>query len=53
MLDGSNTSSAWTVLLVADCQVYIQEDEEQHIHYKNLSVHRAGNEEDALNLVTT
>eukprot|EP00877_Chromochloris_zofingiensis_P015099 jgi/Chrzof1/9843/Cz04g18020.t1 len=32
-------------------QVYIQEDEEQHIHYKNLSVHRAGNEEDALNLL--
>lgn len=27
------------------------EDEEQNIHFKNLSVHRAGSEEEALNLV--
>lgn len=32
-------------------QVYIQEDEEQRIHFKNLSVHRAASEEEALNLV--
>ncbi|KAF6266655.1 kinesin family member 6 [Scenedesmus sp. NREL 46B-D3] len=32
-------------------QVYIQEDEEQNIHFKNLSVHRAGTEEEALNLL--
>jgi uncharacterized protein YaeQ len=34
-------------------QVYIQEDEEQNIHFKNLSVHRAATEEEALNLVRT
>jgi hypothetical protein len=27
------------------------EDEEQNIHFKNLSVHRAATEEEALNLV--
>jgi hypothetical protein len=33
-------------------QVYIQEDEEHNIHFKNLSVHRAATEEEALNLVS-
>lgn len=33
-------------------QVYIQEDEEQQIHFKNLSIHRAASEEEALNLVS-
>lgn len=33
-------------------QVYIQEDEDQNIHFKNLSVHRAATEEEALNLVS-
>lgn len=32
-------------------QVTIMEDEEQNIHFKNLSVHRAATEEEALNLV--
>eukprot|EP00775_Hariotina_reticulata_P013682 gene13682-13804_t len=32
-------------------QVYIQEDEEQNIHFKHLSVHRAASEEEALNLL--
>jgi hypothetical protein len=32
-------------------QVTIQEDEEEVIHYRNLSTHRAGSEEEALNLV--
>uniref|UniRef100_A0A383VGS4 Kinesin-like protein n=1 Tax=Tetradesmus obliquus TaxID=3088 RepID=A0A383VGS4_TETOB len=32
-------------------QVYIQEDEDQNIHFKNLSVHRAATEEEALNLL--
>jgi hypothetical protein len=34
-------------------QVYIQEDEEQNIHFKHLSVHRAASEEEALNLVSS
>lgn len=33
-------------------QVSIMEDEEQNIHLKNLSVHRAATEEEALNLVS-
>lgn len=33
-------------------QVTIQEDEEEVIHYRNLSTHRAGSEEEALNLVS-
>jgi hypothetical protein len=31
--------------------VSIQEDEEEVIHYRNLSSHHAGSEEEALNLV--
>eukprot|EP00879_Flechtneria_rotunda_P025732 GHRR01027371.1.p1 GENE.GHRR01027371.1~~GHRR01027371.1.p1 ORF type:complete len:323 (+),score=74.77 GHRR01027371.1:204-1172(+) len=32
-------------------QVYIQEDEDQNINFKNLSIHRAATEEEALNLL--
>jgi len=44
--DGSNFPA-----LLPAVQVSIMEDEEQNIHFKNLSVHRAGSEEEALNLV--
>jgi hypothetical protein len=40
------------ILACCTDQVYIQEDEEQNIHFKNLSVHRAATEEEALNLVS-
>ena len=33
------------------CQVSIMEDEDSNIHMRNLSIHRANNEEEALNLV--
>jgi hypothetical protein len=32
-------------------QVHMMEDEDNHIHFRNLSIHRATNEEEALNLV--
>ena len=32
-------------------KVSLMEDSDQNIHLKNLSVHQAGNEEDALNLL--
>ena len=32
-------------------RVHIMEDDEANIHMRNLSVHRANNEEEALNLV--
>ena len=32
-------------------QVSIMEDEDSNIHMRNLSIHRANNEEEALNLV--
>ncbi len=32
-------------------RVAIMEDEESNIHMRNLSIHRANNEEEALNLV--
>ncbi len=32
-------------------KVAIMEDEESNIHMRNLSIHRANNEEEALNLV--
>lgn len=32
-------------------QVYVMEDEEQRTSFRNLSIHRANNEEEALNLV--
>ena len=33
-------------------KVAIMEDEESNIHMRNLSIHRANNEEEALNLVS-
>lgn len=33
-------------------KVAIMEDEDSNIHMRNLSIHRASNEEEALNLVT-
>ena len=33
-------------------KVSIMEDEESNIHMRNLSIHRANNEEEALNLVS-
>lgn len=32
-------------------QVFVMEDEEQRTNFRNLSMHRANNEEEALNLV--
>jgi len=32
-------------------QVFVMEDEEQRTSFRNLSIHRANNEEEALNLV--
>eukprot|EP00983_Pelagomonas_calceolata_P060707 1146490-Pelagomonas_calceolata.AAC.8 len=34
-----------------DQQVFVMEDEEQRTSFRNLSIHRANNEEEALNLL--
>jgi len=46
-------TAGWLNCMALEVQVYIQEDEEQNIHYKHLSVHRAASEEEALNLVSS
>jgi hypothetical protein len=50
MHNGQQRSLNASVCMCAS-QVTIMEDEEQNIHFKNLSVHRAATEEEALNLV--
>lgn len=47
----SGMATLQRIPVLCTLQVFVMEDDEQHIRFRNLSIHRANNEEEALNLV--